>query len=170
MGPDSNLYKLVLLLHILAAIVGFGAVFLNGFYGIRAKNEQGTRGNAITEANWHVTHIAEFVIYSVPVFGILLVVLSDELWKFSQAWVSLALLLYIIAIAISHAVMIPSTKKMISLQRELVDGGPPPAGASGPPPQVMQMEALGKRLSTFGPVLNLLLVAILFLMVFKPFL
>ena len=33
MGINSGIYKLVLVLHILTAIVGFGAVLLNGIYG-----------------------------------------------------------------------------------------------------------------------------------------
>ena len=167
MGYRDNLYDIVLMLHLLAIIFGFGNVVLNGVYGARAKAEQGTRGNAIAEANFFVTGIAEKIIYTVPVWGILLVILSDKVIKFSELWVGLSFLLYLIAIGISHAVMIPATHKMIRLQHELLDG-PPPAGAGGPPPQVAEMEATGKRLATFGTILNVMLVVILFLMVFKP--
>ena len=34
---DGGFYKFVLVLHILCAIVGFGAVFLNGIYGQQMK-------------------------------------------------------------------------------------------------------------------------------------
>jgi hypothetical protein len=44
--------------------------------------------------------------------------------------------------------------------------GPPPVG--GPPPQAIEMEALGKKLGVVGPALNLFMIAILFLMVWKP--
>jgi hypothetical protein len=48
--------------------------------------------------------------------------------------------------------------------------GPPPAGAapSGPPPQVAVMEALGQRLAMGGMFLNVLLVVLVALMVWKP--
>ena len=53
--------------------------------------------------------------------------------------------------------------------KELVAGGPPPAGAAGgPPPQVAQLEANGKRMAMLGGMLHLALVAILVLMIWKP--
>ena len=169
MGVGSTGYKIVLVLHITAVIVGFGSVVLNGLYGAEAKKRKGPGGLAIGEANYHVTHIAEYVIYSVPIWGIALVLMSDKTWKFSQAWVGGAFLLYLIAIAISHAVMIPSAKRMNALSAELVNAGPPPAGAAGgPPPQVAEMESLGNKLATFGGILNLMLLVIIILMIFKP--
>jgi hypothetical protein len=59
---------------------------------------------------------------------------------------------------------------MGGLMEELKAMGPPPAGAapSGPPPQVAQMEALGQRLAIGGTFLDLLLVVIVGIMVWKP--
>ena len=167
----SGWYKFLLVCHLTAAIVGFGAVFLNGLYGAESKKRQGIGGLAITEANHKVSTIGEYFIYTVPIFGILMVLASPhDVWKFSQTWIWLALTLYVIALGISHGVMIPTVKKMEGLMRELNAMGPPPAGAapSGPPPQVMQMEALGKKLATFGPLLNVMLIVIISLMVWKP--
>jgi Predicted integral membrane protein (DUF2269) len=170
MGVGTGIYKLLFVLHILSAIVGFGAVMLNGIYGMEAEKRKGVGGLAIGEANFRVSSIGEWFIYAVPVWGILLVLTSDSTWKFSQAWVGLAILIYITAIAISHAIVIPSAKKMNKLGAELVAMGPPPEGApaGGPPPQVAEMEATSKKLKTFGPILDLAVVAIVFLMVFKP--
>jgi hypothetical protein len=42
----------------------------------------------------------------------------------------------------------------------------PPAG--GPPPQAAEMEQLGKRIAPVGAALNLLVIVIVALMVFKP--
>jgi hypothetical protein len=64
--------------------------------------------------------------------------------------------------------MLPRVRRLIALQRELVAGGPPPAGAGGPPPQVVEMEQLGKQVGLLGSLLNLAVVIILVLMVFKP--
>ena len=49
--------------------------------------------------------------------------------------------------------------------QEMVSG-PPPAG--GPPPQVAEMQTIGQRMGTFGPILDIILVVIIFLMVWKP--
>src|SRR3954452_15143137 len=165
----SGVYKTFLYLHILSAIVGFGAVVLNGVYAAEVRKRPGREGQAIFEANSFVSvHIAEYVIYAVFVFGLITAIIGKPAVKFSQAWLSTSMLLYIVGIGITHAVMIPSTKRMGKLLAELNAGPPPGAGATGPPPQVAEIEAAGKRLAIGGMVLNLILLVILFLMVVKP--
>jgi uncharacterized membrane protein len=167
---SSNIYKLVLLLHIMTAIVGFGAVYLNGLYAAQIRARAGTPGAlAISEANYAVSSVAEKLIYTVPIFGIILIPMSDHAWKFSQSWISAALLLYVIGIAVSHMVMIPGHKRMNVLMKELTAAGPPPAGAAaGPPPQAVEIEQIGKRMAIGGFFLDGLLIVIVYLMVFKP--
>ena len=46
-GSDDSLYGFLLLLHIVCAIVGFGAVVLNGLYGAESKKRPGPGGLAI---------------------------------------------------------------------------------------------------------------------------
>jgi hypothetical protein len=165
-------YKFVLILHIFCAIVGFGAVFLNGVYGAQMKKRRGPEALAIYEANFTVSKIGEYFIYAVFVLGLALVGMSsvngNSFFKFSQTWVWLAVVLYIVGIGLSHGVLWPAVKRMGVLMREMIAAGPPPAGAAGPPPQAAEMEALGKRVGATGATLNVLLVVILFLMVWKP--
>jgi hypothetical protein len=172
MGYRHTLYDIVFVLHIMTAIVGFGGVMLNGIYGAAAKAAGGIEGLAIARANHKVSSIAEKAIFAVPVFGIALVAMSKGAIKFSQTWVWLAFLLYAIAITISLTVMVPGAKRLIALMTELTAvpvGGPPPgAGSGGPPPQVVEMEGIGKRLAIGGITLNLFLVTIVTLMIFKP--
>ena len=61
--------------------------------------------------------------------------------------------------------MVPGTKQMLALMKEMEDG-PPPAG--GAPPQVAQMQAVGRRLGVGGTILDLSVVVLLYLMIFKP--
>jgi len=161
----SGYYNVLLVLHILSAIVGLGAVMLNGLYAAQAQKRPGPPGRAVSEANFAVSGIAEYVIYLIPVFGILLVLASHKIFTFGQTWVWLALTLYVIAIGISHAVLIPAHKKTNALLAEMEQG---PAPAGGPPPQVAQIQALGKRQAAAGMTLNLFVVAILALMIWKP--
>ncbi len=86
----DGLYKTLLAAHILCAIIGFGAVFLNAIYGNEVKKHRGAEGIAIFDANEKVSKIGEYFIYAVPVFGIAMIFSSDKLWKFSQTWVWLA--------------------------------------------------------------------------------
>jgi uncharacterized membrane protein len=165
LGTNSGIYKLLLVLHILVAIVGLGAVFLNGLYAAQAQKRPGPGGRAISEANFAVSYLAEKAIYLIPVFGILLVLVSDDAWDFGQTWIWASLALYVVAIGISHSVLIPGHRKINELLAEM-EQGPPPAG--GPPPQVVQIEALGKKQAAAGMTLNLFVVVFLVLMVWKP--
>ncbi len=144
-GVNSGIYKFLLVLHILSAIVGLGAVMLNGVYAAQTRKRPGPTGRAVLEANLFVSEVATYVIYAIAVFGILLVVASDEAWKFSQTWIWLSFLLYVIAIGISHAVMRPGAKRIQELMIEM-EQGPPPTG--GPPSQVAQIQESGKRLGS----------------------
>lgn len=162
---NSGVYKFLLFAHIFCAIVGFGAVFLNAIYGNEVKKRRGPEGIAIFDANEKVSKIGELFIYAVPIFGIGLVFSSSDLWEFSQTWVWLALVVYIVALGVSHGVMFPTLKRMRVLMGEMA-AGPPPVG--GPPPQAAEMEQLGKRMGIVGPFLNISLVVVLILMVWKP--
>jgi uncharacterized membrane protein len=165
MGLNSGLYKWLVVLHLLTVIFGLGAVSLNALYGRESRVRRGAAGLAITEANEFVSGVATYIIYMVPITGILAVMASDKAWKFSQTWVWLSLLLYIVALGISHGVVRPTVRKMIATMKEM-EAGPPPAG--GPPPQVAVMERLGATMAKAGPALTLLLISIVALMVFKP--
>jgi hypothetical protein len=164
----SDIYKIVLVLHILCAIVGFGAVVLNGVYGQQAKSHKGPEGLAIAQANFLVSKIGEYFIYAVFLLGLALVLIGDPVNAFGQTWIWLAMTVFISALAISHGLLMPRVKRLIALMTELNSMGPPAAGASGPPPQVIEMETVGKQVGIFGMILNVMLVTILTLMIFKP--
>ncbi|MFM7061000.1 MAG: hypothetical protein ACKOZL_07430 [Actinomycetes bacterium] len=169
MGSETALYKIVLIGHILTAIVGIGTVFLNGLYGAESKKRPGPGGLAISQANYRVSMVAENFIYAVLVLGLLLVWLSDGQWTFSQTWVWLSIVLFVISLGVSHGFLLPRVRRMNALGEELAAGGPPPAGApGGPPPQVALMEGLGKQVGAASGVLHLMTLALLYLMVFKP--
>ena len=165
----DDFYEFVLVLHILCAIVGFGAVFLNGIYGQQMKTrlQSGRVAEAIGiyEANSKVSQIGEYFIYAVFVLGFALLGLSDSVIEFSQTWLWLSVVIYVLAIGLSHGVLMPAVKRMGVLMHEMA-AGPPPVG--GPPPQAAEMAAIGKKLGVVGPILDLSMIAVLFLMVYKP--
>lgn len=163
----SGAYKLIKALHILTAIVGFGAVFLNALYQSRARKALGTpAGQSVAEANsWVSNKVAEYVIYAVFILGLALVGMSGKgYWKFSQAWVGASMGLYIIGLALVHAVIRPADKRMLAIQAQLADGS---AGAESQA-LAAEYDKLYQRMAVVGGVLNVLLVVIVFLMVFKP--
>ena len=152
----SGIYDLFLFLHLVAVVVGFGGVLLNGLYGAQAQKRPGPGGLAITEANFFVsTRVAEPAIYLVPLFGFALVGLSDSGWEFSQTWIILSLILYVIGLANARIILVPTTARMIEMMR----AGPPDPG---------KMEAAGKRLAAAGGFSHLIFTAIMVLMIWKP--
>ena len=170
-GINSGIYKFLLVLHILCAIVGFGGVMLNGIYDAQAKKRQGAEGLAVLEANTFVsTRVAEMFIYAVFVIGLALVGLSDKAWKMDQVWLSAAMGLYIVGLGVAHGVLIRGGKRLVALQREQVAAGPGSrAGSqSGGSPQTAEMESIRQRLAIGGAFNNVLVIVILFLMVWKP--
>jgi hypothetical protein len=161
----SGIYNVLLVCHILVAIVGLGAVMLNGIYAAQGQKRPGPGGRAVSETNYFVSNIGEKFIYAIPVFGILLVLASHDLFKFSEAWVWMALTLFAIAMGISHGVMFPGHRRINTLLAEM-EQGPPPAG--GPPPQVAEIQGIGKRLAVGGATLNVFVVLFVILMIWKP--
>src|SRR4051794_10509403 len=117
MGVDTDLYKLVLVLHILAVIIGFGGMFIAGFYGNEARKRPGREGLAVAETTLAVTgRIPTVAVCAVPILGILLVLLSDDLWKFSEAWVSLSFVLYIVLMGLATGMQVPAIRKIVALR------------------------------------------------------
>jgi uncharacterized membrane protein len=163
-GAASNLYQIVLLVHLLLSIAGFGGVLLNGVYAARAKQRPGPEGLAISEANYSVSVIAEVLILLVPISGLALVWVSDGAWALSDLWVWLSIALYAVAFAISRVVLMPGHRRINELLTELIRTPSP----SGPPPQVAEVERIGRTMGMAGGALNVLLVVIVVLMIWKP--
>jgi uncharacterized membrane protein len=112
MGTEDDVYKVVLTLHILCAVIGFGAVYLNALYGQEIRKRRGPEGLAIYEANFRVSNVGQYFIYAVFVFGIALVGMSDDAFEYGQTWVWLSIVLYLVGIGLSHGVLKPAVKRM----------------------------------------------------------
>src|SRR5438270_3655781 len=152
----SSAYKIVLVLHILAAILGFGSVMLNGIYASEVRKRPGPEGAAIADANYKVSFgVAMWFVYAIPVLGLALVGMSDKAWKFSQTWVWLSLVLWFALVGLVHGVHRPNVRQLDALVRS---GRPEPA----------EIERRERLAATMGMVLSLLVVAALVVMVFKP--
>jgi hypothetical protein len=163
----SNAYKLFLVLHLITVIVGFGGMVAAGIFGARAATRGGAEGAAVFDyvvsSKW-----AESAVYAVPVFGIITLLLSDDVWKFSQTWISLSFVLFIVYVGVLHGLHLPNLKRINVLLKELAGGEASPAEGGGPPLQVGELANRGQKAGIFGGVLNLTLVVVVVLMVWKP--
>ena len=157
MGVDGDLYNVVLVLHILTAIIGFGGMFIAGFYGNESRTLPGREGLAVAQTTLKVTgQIPTVAVCAVPILGILLILMSEDAIKFSAMWISLSFLLYIVLMGLATGIQVPTIRKMVAMR----------AGADGA--SSMQVQAMGKKVATVGAIVNVLWVVILILMVFKP--
>jgi hypothetical protein len=145
------MYKLLLFLHILSAVVGIGNYMLAGLRASAAAKAGPPAPGAVGNAEDAAGKVADIFIYLIFITAIPLIIVGDR--EFSEMWISLSFLLYIVAVGISHGVMKPAARKA----REL--------GASGGGPE---MPAIQQRLAIGGTVLNLLAVGLLALMIWQP--
>lgn len=151
-------FKLLLLIHIAGAIIGFGPTFTFSLLGPMAGQRSGPGGFALMEG---MLSIAKRLVIPVasffqPVTGVLLIL--EARWSqnfFSHEWLWISILLFAVAFYLAVLVNTPTLEKMISLAKE---------GKADSP----EFGALAKRNKTLGPITTVLLVTIILLMVLKP--
>lgn len=161
-----NLFPWLLWLHIFGAIVAFGPTFVFPLIG-------GMGGKEPMHANF-ATRISEkiergIVIPLAIVQGVtgvgLILVSGRNLSESSNYWLSVAIVLYAIALYFAIFVQLKRVEKVI----HMTSTPPPPPAAgeapSGPPPAIL---AAVKAVQQGGMLLTVLIVTIIFLMVIKP--
>jgi uncharacterized membrane protein len=154
------LIAIFLFLHVMGAIIAFGPTFsafpiVGQMAGKEPQhaNFAARVNNAMTE-----TRVLPLAIFQ-GITGLFLIFLTG-FNPFSQLWLGLGIVLYVIALTYALAVQRPAGKRIAELTAT-----PPPPGASGPPPELM---AAVKRAQQGGMILGVLIVAIVILMVTKP--
>jgi uncharacterized membrane protein len=145
-ATDSFGYRFFFLLHILAILVAFAPAFVWPIVNARLRRNGATPGaeiGAIIRDSWARIHGPAVVLAGL--FGILMIVLSDDVWKFSQTWVSMAFLLWFLMLFIVFGLMPWNERK----------------NAEGD-------EAADRRSAAFNGILHLLLLLMVIDMIWKP--
>lgn len=139
---DGTGYKIVLLIHVLAVIVGFAPLWLTPVM-VRL-----TAGGDKAAAEGLDVSILRFSLPGIGIAGLLgfaLAGMSDKLYRMSQSWMSIAAVLWIVLLALLVFVARPAIKAFR-------DGN---------------VEARGRIMMATG-ISHLILVVMLYLMIFKP--
>lgn len=157
----SALFPWLLFLHVLGAIVAFGPTFAFATIGAMGGGEP-QHANFATRVSHTISSRLVYPIgITLPITGALIILVRGiNVTDRAFWWLDLAIVLYIIAYGYSFFVQRPIVHRVIELS-----SSPPPAGATGPPPELM---VLVGRIQRGGMMLGILLVAIVFLMVVKP--
>jgi hypothetical protein len=155
-------YEILLTLHLLCAIGGFGYLAYSGL----ALQLGRRRGAAIgtLEVLSQISGLAELLVYGAFVFGVAAVG-SSHSWSFSQAWVIAALALYLAALGVLHGMIRPARKEYTALAAALVAKEAP---SPGPPPEVDRIASLERRIVRGWGIFNVVVVAVVVLMVVRP--
>ena len=150
------MFQLMLYLHIVGAIIAFGFGFAVPVIGRMAAAEPG-HGNFFLRAGKRVGDtILLPASLSMAVTGAGLIYFGSRTPR--EMWLSIAMLIYVIAILVVIFVQRPLLARLIALTST-------PPGPTGPDPMV---PPLLKRSRMVGLGLSLAVLVIVFLMVYKP--
>jgi uncharacterized membrane protein len=155
------LFPYLLFLHVLGAIAAFGPSFAFPIIGAMGGKEP-QHGNFATRVSETISGRLVYPIgITLPVTGALIILVRGiDLSSRAYWWLGIAIVLYIIAYGYSFFSQRKTVERLIE-----ITSGPPPAGATGPPPE---LPGLVQRIQRGGMLLTVLLLAIIFLMVVKP--
>ncbi len=156
----ETLYNIVLVLHIIVAVVGFGGMATMSAYNSRAMRTTAGRAATLFETTVDVTKVAHGAMYAVAPLGIVLVSLSDGGVEFSELWISLSFLVWFAMIGVAHALVLKNLK-LVSARANELDPTVDFARDS------QALEGL-KKMGMGDGIGQLLLVAALVLMVWQP--
>jgi uncharacterized membrane protein len=140
-------YDIVYLLHILAVVIAFAGGWTSPRYGALAATSDESTRRSISEVTAALTakmHLPALVLAGL--FGIGLIVMSEDVFEFSQTWISLAFLLWIVMIGVMAGLAMPAQRRLA-------------AGETGDPVKMLAM-ATG--------IIHLLFLLMLIVMIWTP--
>jgi uncharacterized membrane protein len=142
----------LVVLHVLSAVVGFGAIFLTGIYAGVARRRANDAAHRYFRPgpNW-----AARAMYVVPVLGVVLVETSRGADRFAQLWVWVSIVLWVLATALAQAVVWPGEDR---IQRLLAE-----SGAHEP-----ELDRACRRVERAAVAIDVVFVATVVLMVAQP--
>lgn len=165
----STGFDLLLILHIVCVIVGYGAVAYDSLGAGQARRFAGAEAYAVAQAGYTTSaKAAQRFLYGVPVFGIAAVAASNGRFSFADLWVSLAFAVYVASLGALHGIVLPAQRRVLVLQGELAGRERRSSPTSGPDSESAILAMLERRQALGRTLFHLLTVAALALMVFKP--
>jgi hypothetical protein len=146
-------YDTVLLAHVLSVLVGFGAVAAAGGYAL-ALARSGPESEPIRRYYQPGINWAGRVLFLVPIFGIVLILMSHGQYGYSDQWVGTGLVLWAVVATIGELALWPAERR---LQVSVGDPGP-----------VTDLRSQCLRVAGMSAAVLVLLIVATVLMVAKP--
>lgn len=160
-------FNILVMLHILCVVGGFGAVAYNGLYTSLAQRRSAGGTSAVIEVNKLVSGLAEMLIYAALLFGIGAVSAAGKSSdiKFGDAWVGAALGVYLLDVGILHGLIRPAQRRYADVVKRLEAPVGPTQDREA---DVTALKALEKRVGLGWGLFNALVIGAIYLMVFQP--
>lgn len=149
-----NWFLFWLFLHVLAAIIAFGPIFVFPIVGVLAAKQPQHIALALA-----INHAIEQRLV-IPIGATMLISGAGLIWTanisfFTTPYLIVAVALYLAALGIGSGVLLPNTQKMV----DIIEGG------GGPTPELFRRIKISQQ---FGGALTVAFLVIVFLMVIKP--
>jgi hypothetical protein len=106
------LYDALVALHVVSAVVGFGAVALSGVYGATARQAERPEAREETARYFRSPGRAEWLILLVPILGAAALGARPEGSDFGAAWVVAAAVVWVAAAALLLGVVRPAERRI----------------------------------------------------------
>lgn len=143
---DSSVHRLFLALHIISVLVAFAPAVIHPVMTAQYKKEgDGPLRQFAELAYLNSKRIYVPALIAIGVFGVLMVVTSDDAYTFGDTWVSLGLLVWLAIVGVITGVLLPNERKL----------------AAGD-------LAAEKTIAMGGQIATVLLLVMLYLMIWKP--
>lgn len=157
-------FDLLVMAHLICVIGGFGFLAYSGAFLNLARRRGGDSATGALGVNRDLSTLAELLIVGALVFGVAAVGTSRQFY-FSQAWVGAAMGGWLAAMAILHGWIRPNQRKFALLADQLAAAA---AEAGTTSPGVAALNRVERAVSLGWGAFNLVVVAVVYLMVFKP--
>ncbi len=123
METTAVIYRIILLGHIGAAIVGFGALITHGSFHAAAVRSPSADAASVLRTTAGGARLAEYGLYAVLGFGIVLIALSDDVYRYSEAWISATFVVWILIVGLVHGLIRPARAQLLELASTTEPGG-----------------------------------------------
>lgn len=161
-----SLFSLLLFAHVLGAIIAFGPTFSSPIISRMGAAER-AHGNFATRVSHQLARVQILPLAIVQGITGLGLIITGSIDLTKNLWLVVGIVLYLVAITFAIFVQTPRANWIIAMTTPPPDApaqsGPP---AGGPPPALLAEIA---KIKQGGMLLIVLVVAIVFLMVTKPF-
>ena len=165
-GPNGWLYHLLVLFHIISAVAGFGGLAYRAFVLDLARHRGDAAAAGVLAVYGQISQLAEALVYGVGIFGIAAVAVGGGHRYFQKAWVLAALVIFVVMVGLLHGLVRPAERRYRAVMLELAQT--PALAPPARPPQLAELDRLRQRVGAGMGTFNVLLLAALYLMVFKP--